>query len=395
MKTYYLFLKNNLSGVSFGFLLTMISSFGQTFLISLYVPEIIESFGLSNASFGALYSVCTVTSSMILLSVGHFIDHKRVRYVTLYSLLLLAGSAVLLGLSSGFAMLVVAIVGLRLGGQGLMSHISLTVMSRSYNEGRGKALSLSSLGYSAGEALFPSIVTFLILNYGWNVSAIVSGVAVMLIFIPLTMMFDMEAMDDYPDKDETKAGSVKPSDFLKVMKGRSFWRIAPAVFFLGFTVTAIFFYQLVIGKINDWPVASYALGFTFYAASRAFFSLVGGKWIDKWGASFVFSIHMFPFFTGILAILIPGIAGAYIFLILTGVSFGLSGPAKSAILAEEYGNANLGAIRSLYTVVMVVSTALGPLFLGHLLDSSVPMYIMVLSMALPVGISGLVAAFNK
>lgn len=394
MKAYYIFLKNNLSGVSFGFLLTLISSFGQTFLISLYVPDITASFSISNGYFGAIYSICTIISSAILLSVGHMIDHLPVKKVTLYSLFGLSASAILLGLSGNIVTLMIAIIGLRLTGQGLMSHISLTVMSRSYTHDRGKALSLSSTGYSAGEAILPGIVAFLIIFLGWNLTSVIIGAAIIAVFIPLLLRFNLELFDDYPQKSENNKG-ISLMDYFNIMKGRAFWRIAPSTFFIGFSVTALFFYQIVIAKINNWPMSLYAVCFTFYAISRLLFSLIGGKWVDKWGASAIFSIYAFPIFGGILAILIPGITGAFIFLVLTGVSVGLSGPVKSAIIAVEYGTSNLGAIRSLFTVIMVISTALGPLYLGYMMDKAISMPILIISLAVPLGISAIIAAYNK
>jgi len=42
---------------------------------------------------------------------------------------------------------------------------------------------------------------------------------------------------------------------------------------------------------------------------------------------------------------------------------------KSAIIAELYGVERIGMIRSLFTVVMVLSTAAGPVLFGVLLDA--------------------------
>jgi MFS family permease len=52
--------------------------------------------------------------------------------------------------------------------------------------------------------------------------------------------------------------------------------------------------------------------------------------------------------------------GALVFLVLSGCTMGIAGTVKTALLAELFGTEKLGAIRSLFTMVMVVSTALGP-----------------------------------
>lgn len=80
-------------------MLTFLSSFGQTFLISMYVPEILKTFSISNGLFGSIYAVATVAASLIMLSTGHLVDHKPVKKITTLTLLALSLSSFLLGIS--------------------------------------------------------------------------------------------------------------------------------------------------------------------------------------------------------------------------------------------------------------------------------------------------------
>lgn len=391
MRAYFLFLKENFSGVVFGWLLTFFSSFGQTFLISLYVPGILESFHLTNASFGVIYAVCTVLSSIIMLTTGHAIDHSPVRKMTYFTLFGLVASCIVLGMATHPIVLIAAMIGLRLTGQGLMSHISLTVMSRYYHEGRGKALSLSSLGYSAGEAVFPILITFLILQFGWRFSIFASAGLILVVLFPLLIKSDIEAFDTNEISKEKISQKVLWKDYWQLMKGKTFWRLAPAIFMLSFIITGLFFYQIIIATKNHWPHEQYALCFTGYAIARFLFSLIGGTWVDRWSANTIFSFYLFPLCAGLAAIvLIHGISGAFIFLLLTGISIGLGGPVKAAIIAEVYGIEKLGAVRSLFTVVMVVSTALGPLLVGYLLDANFSLNTIIMVLLVPL----LLAALN-
>jgi MFS family permease len=63
-----------------------------------------------------------------------------------------------------------------------------------------------------------------------------------------------------------------------------------------------------------------------------------------------------------------------------GVTVGMSGTIKSSILAEVYGIRKLGAIRSLFTMFMVISTALGPLIVGWMFDSGYSIKTIMLSL---------------
>ena len=62
-------------------------------------------------------------------------------------------------------------------------------------------------------------------------------------------------------------------------------------------------------------------------------------------------------------------AAAILYLSLAGVSVGARVTIGGAVWAEIYGVENLGAIRSLATSFMVVSTALSPVLMGWMIDS--------------------------
>lgn len=369
MRAYYLFLRANVPYVGFGWLITFFSSFGQTFLISLYVPEILSTFSLSNGEFGTLYALCTIAASAIMLRYGPYVDFKPVRHMTYVTVCGLAMSTILLGLSYHPAVLVVAITGLRLTGQGMMSHISLTIMSRYYDKDRGKALSLSSLGYSVGEALFPVLITTLILGFGWRWTAIGSGLLLLAALLPVLLRINLEELDLTEEELHKVPKGLQVKEYGALFRDRYFWIIAPASFMQSFIVTSLFFYQLVIAKERGWPYEIYSLFFIGYAVMNLCFSLIGGSWVDTFSARKVFIYHLLPLLVSLAGLAyLPGLAGAVVFLFAMGVAVGLSNPVKAALIAEIYGVARLGAVRSLFTMVMVLSTALGPMIVGNLLD---------------------------
>lgn len=368
MKDYFYFLRENYRKVSFGWLLTFLSSFGQTFLISLYVPEIVKAFSITEGTFGAIYAGCTVAASVIMLSVGHTVDHKPVKKVTAFTVLSLGLSSILLGLSYHIAILFVALIGLRLCGQGLMSHISMTIISKYFDKNRGKALSISSLGYSMGEAVFPIIITSIIAFFDWRMAAIISGVALLLYLIRLKFT-NLIAFDQQLSTEGKPSTWSLLKDYKSVVADKRFGIMMPASFILGFTNTAIFFYQYVFVEDKGWSSQLYATFFTVYAISRFIFSLVGGTWVDKFTAKKMFRIYLIPMTLGLIPFaLMDSIIGALLFLITAGITGGMAGTVKTSLIAEIYGTEKMGAIRSVFTMFMVISTALGPLLVGFMID---------------------------
>ena len=372
MKSLAYFLRTNFKTVSFGWVLTFLSSFGQTFLISLYVPELIKTFAISEGTFGSIYALGTVIASVVLITVGHTIDHKPVKKVVFLNFIGLILSCLLLSFSAyHIALLIIAMIGLRLTGQGMLSHISQTVMSRFYGANRGKALSIAALGFPMGEAIFPICITTLIVTFGFEVAAQASA-AFLILYLFLLSFRDLSYFDTEQSIAQKPSLKVLAKDFSGIIKDRRFAIMMPSTFMLSFTSTAVFLYQYTFVEEKGWSVSLYAAFFTGYAITRFVMSIVGGLWVDKFTAKKLYRFFLIPQALGLLPFaFMDSIIGALLFLIATGITTGVAGTVKSAVLAEVYGTQKLGAVNSLFSMSMILSTAAAPLLIGFLIDQGV------------------------
>lgn len=390
LNDYLSFFSKNFKQLTFGWLLTLFSSFGQTFLISLYVPFILADLTVSKTEFGSYYALATVLASLLLLRVGHIIDDRPVRPFTQKTILLLGISTILLSVVWSPWILFIALIGLRLGGQGLMTHISMTVMSRQFDKDRGKALSISSLGFSMGEMIFPLLMGLLVAYIGWRYT-VATGALFLIFFYVSLRWINIESMDVFPVKKITFAGDRnqeaplaientssesgelgKRAFYLQMLKEKRFYILALPSFLLSFTATGFFFYQYLLAETRGWDITVYTLLFAGYGAVRLVFSLFGGILTDKYSGINLFVYHLLPMgFGAALLNFLPGYTAAVVFLLLFGVTVGTSAVVKPAIIAEIYGIHRIGQVRSLFTVVMVTSTALAPLIYGIALDMGV------------------------
>lgn len=374
------FIKQNLKPLSYGWLLTFLSSFGQTYLISLYVIHIVKDFGITEGGFGAIYAGCTVMSSIIMLSIGHTVDHISVKKVTFFTILALGLCCILMGFSYHLAFVFIALVGMRLAGQGMLSHISFTILSKYFDKDRGKAISFSTLGFSIGEATLPLIIVSITAYFNWRIAMIGSGLLLLLYLIRLKFT-DLSHFNKQLDQHKPNSKSLF-KDFFEIIKDKRFMIVMPTSIVISFTVTAVIFYQYVFVEQKGWSAALYAGFFTVYAITRLLFSLFGGLWVDRFTAKTLFRFYLIPIIFGLLAFaFINSIVGALIFLMLMGVSVGMSGTIKTAVLAEVYGVKKLGTIRSLFSMFMVFSTALGPLLIGIMIDYGISITIIMSSLA--------------
>ena len=154
------FLTKNKNWLGAGALLTLSSSYGQTFFISLFAGEIMEGFSLTDGQWGSVYALSTTCSAIVMVWVGALTDKYRARTLGVIFLCILAFTCFLMSFVTSFWALPILIFLLRFSGQGMLSHIGSVSMARWFVASRGKALAIATLGFSFGEAILPMTVAF-------------------------------------------------------------------------------------------------------------------------------------------------------------------------------------------------------------------------------------------
>ena len=366
--------------LSFGFVLAFASSFGQTFFIGLFGPDIQRAFDLSKTEWAGIYMVATLASAAVFTWTGKLIDRMDLR---LYSLLvcgLLALACFGLALINSLVMLILVIFLLRQAGQGLASHVAVTSMARYFEAGRGRAIALASLGFAAGEALLPIVVVLVIAAIGWRWAYAGVGLIIALVFLPAVAWL----LADHPARHQAYLQSLQAQNDAgndhgqgwtrrTVLRDPRFLMVLPGVVAPPLILTALFFHHLSLADAKNWSYAWITGSYGIYAGAGIVASLVAGRLVDRFGAASVLPFMLPPLAAGLLLIAwldAPWVAWPY--LCLLGISTGLLVAPASALWAELYGSANLGAIRSLVTALNVFASALGPVILGGLMDRGLP-----------------------
>jgi MFS family permease len=358
----------NLKILGFGLLLTFFSSFGQTFLISIFVPEILATFVIDAAQFGMLYAAATLVSALCLPYLGRKIDHLPLRRISLAATLGLMAACLMLALAPNVLLLFSALLGLRLCGQGLLSLIASTTMARSFERGRGRALSFSALGYPLGEALLPLALVLLIQETGWRTSWGFMAGACLLILLPAILLL----LDGESRSSQVPKPGFAPNRDLSLLRDKRFYALLPSSLFLPLVLTALFLYQIPLAAEQGWSVQTMATAFVGFAVGRVAGSLLIGAWIDRYGALRLYPYVLLPICAGLLTLSLGSAPWpALVYLTLAGVSQGLAGPTMTALWAEVYGVAALGATKGTVATLGVFATAIGPPVLGLLLKADV------------------------
>ena len=165
---YFRFIRDNFPFLATGFLLSFLSSFGQTFFISIFGGEIREAYGLTNGDWGLIYMVGTGASAILMVFAGGLADRFRVRTLGIVVILLLASACLFMAFNAVAALLPFVIFALRFTGQGMTTHVATVAMSRWFIATRGRALAVAAFGFMLGEAALPLTMVWLKSMIDWR-----------------------------------------------------------------------------------------------------------------------------------------------------------------------------------------------------------------------------------
>lgn len=368
-----LFIRDNFRWLAAGFLLTLFSSFGQTFFIGLSGNEFRARFGLSEGQFGLLYMAATLASALTLPWLGRSIDRMPGWKVARFTLPALAVACLLAAFAPHVVFLFVAIWMLRLFGQGMMTHIALTETGRWFEASRGRAVSLVVPGHQAGEAVLPLSFVLVSAFFGWQASWITAAAVILLVALPaiVTLM----RVERTPAQKAALLPVQEPGRHWtrsEVLRDPVFYILLAGVLAPPFIGTTIFFHQGHLAELRGYSPLAFAGAFPLMAATTVIVGLICGALVDRFGAARILPFFLFPLMAATLgAALLRGDQGVYIFMFLFGISYGVTSTLLGALWPEIYGTRHLGSIRAVIVSAMVLSTALGPGVSGIIIDAGV------------------------
>ena len=384
---YILFAIDNRRFLAFGFLVALSSSFGQTFFIGVFGPGLREEFGLTHGDWGLVYMAGTLASALVLPWSGRLIDRIDLRVFSAAVFIGLAAACFVMAIPGHVTVLVLAIFLLRQFGQGLMTHTSVTTMVRYFDANRGKAVSLGSIGFSTGQAMLPFIAVLAIAAVGWRPTYAATGM-ILVVVVPLMLWLlkghgkrhqrHLDVLAAPPlghavGRQWTRAEVLRDPRFYVLLVGIE----APAVI-----VTALFFHHLHLADVKGWSHGWITGNYVVYAASSLATMLVAGRLVDRLGALRVVPLHLLPLGLGMVILAtFDAPLWASFYLLSSGMTTGIAFTSTAAVWAEIYGVRNIGAIRSVVAAAMVFASALGPLFMGALIDAEVAIKVICLIFA--------------
>jgi MFS family permease len=346
------------------FLSALLSSPGQTFVFALYIEHVMRALDLTRAQVSSSYAIATLSAAALLVGLGHVADRLRSRALLLTVMSAIAAGMALMSVATTAWHLLLALMLLRLAGQGAVGVSLLTVVVRRFDDNaRGRPLSVATLGYPAGEALFPFLVAFLIAAVGWRASlGLLVGLYVVGALPSLGWLLQWPRRERVPLLHAAPApGTTVPLS--TILRRPPFWAALMAFSVLPIAITALFFHQVALFRVAGISEALVPLAFATYAGANATATAVMGHVVDRCSprATAVMGIACFFGAVGLLLLAPASWLTVVAYAALLGTGAATATLAGSLVWPALFGDVGIGRVRAVAGGLRNCFTAGGPL----------------------------------
>ena len=171
---------------------------------SVYFLALANDLKLSHASTSLVFGLSALESGLQSPITGYFIDRWGPRIMMMIGAVVAGVGFLLLPLANSYTVFLIIFIGVLSLGVNMGFHNgSAVIVTRWFIRNRGTAFGVISVGIAAGGAVFTPAVAYIVINHGWRTAAFVSGIAILLLGVPLAALVrnSPEELGQTPDGD--------------------------------------------------------------------------------------------------------------------------------------------------------------------------------------------------
>jgi MFS family permease len=362
---------------------------------SVYFLPVTRDLGLSRAATSLAYGLGRLEGGFEGPLAGYLVDRLGPRKMIVAGGILAGLGFILLSRTNSFTTFMIVYVGaLTVGVNVAFNHGVFTMVNQWFVRRSGLAMSISTMGMSIGGAVLTPAVAYIVLNMTWRDGALISGVLMIAVVLPLSFMIrgTPESMGLLPDGDQPQAFPVRgvptarPSRFVRhfttveftakeAIKTRAYWLLALAMGLRISAHTGVFVHLVPLMVWKGQSEATGALIVAFVAFTtiplRVFLGWIG----DKMAKQKMCGITMALGAVSLVILLIPGesLWQLVIFALIFSIPESVSGLAWS-LIGDFFGRRYFGTLRGGITTVYSFMSMGVPVFAGWVFDTSSSYY---------------------
>jgi sugar phosphate permease len=348
-----------------------------------YFAVLLDDRGWSKTELSGAAALQQAEAAILGPLLGWIIDRFGPQWVIRTGVVLFGAGFILLSYVDSLLSFYGAFIVTALGGS-LCGIFPLTIaLVHWFERHRARALSSMSIGFALGGLGLP-VVAWALATWGWRATAFASGIIIIVISLPLSLVIRhrpedigqgmdgirFRSRDSASGAEKEKKETTRDFTAREALRTWAFWLISLGHGFALFVVTGINTHAITHMKEG--------LGYTIEAASFAIMlqtvaqlgGLGLGAWIgDRFDKRILSALCMLGHMSGLLFLTYAtGPAMIVAYAILHGTAWGLRGPLLQAIRADYFGRSAIGMILGLSLMIIVIGQIGGPMIAGILAD---------------------------
>ena len=375
-------------------LICMIGYSTWLYCFGVFFRPMAGEFGWSSTATSFAYSLRSVEGGLAAPLVGWGVDKYGPRIVVFIGGIIAGlGFVLMYTINSLLGFYMIYGVLMSIGMSAILYVPAMTVVANWFVRRRSWALSLLATGAGIGGFWVPPLVANLITRFGWRGTAVVIGIAVWAVTLPLSLLLKQRPEDvglrpdgDPPDnvsEDEkpttaeaaTANGSSSANHEVdwtlgQAMASRTFWILAFAFFLSAMAHSMVTVHA--INALKDTGIADEKaafLGISLFV-SLSLIGRLGFGWLgDLVDKRYLFMVSYSLCGLGILALTrAHDVPSALLYSALFGIGFGGTIPLSPAIRGQYFGRKAFGKIQGFMAPMTMMGSMTGPLFAAILYD---------------------------
>ena len=369
------------AGIGIQVLLTglMMQAFG------VYVSVLQADFGWSKTALSAAFSMQRVESGILGPIQGWMLTRFGPRKVMRVGILMFGVGFLLFSridsLVEFYVVFLIMAVGASLGG--FMAVI--TALVNWFDRKRSTAMGIAYTGLSIGGLIVP-LVAYSLDTVGWRTTAVISGVLVLSLGLPLTQVVRTRPEDygEYPDgidpasrparrvaSSDGAADAPEPQFTAReALRTRAFWFISLGHGFAVLMVSAIMVHLVVnLNEELGYSLQTAALVVALMTGLQTVGQVAGGFLGDRMNKQAILTVTMLGHGVAIIVLAFAtNVAMVLFFAIVHGIAWGVRGPILHSYRAECFGRESFAQVLGFSSMIVMFGMMSGPLVAGFLAD---------------------------
>ncbi len=347
----------------------------------LYIDPFESQFGWSRGEVSGALSLSLLTGGLAGPLIGRWIDLRGPRQVILFGAATTALTYGLLATTSELWQLYAysAINGVF---RQMMFFIPFqALISRWFDRRRGVALSILGTGFALGGVVVVPVMRVVIDSLGWEVSFVVSGLAVVALFLPLGALLvrndpaDVGALPDGeapPDGAPALPPAYSGLTLRAAMATPHFWLVAVGFAFFFYGLFGMMVHQIPFYESVGVPRSTAAFIVSVTAACGIGSRLAFGLIADRAGRFEHVIMAMCACLIGGMAALLlnSGAIGIAIFVVLWVCGTGGGPIVESMLLTRMFGLAHFATLLGAIVVIEEIGLVVSPTVAGWIFDAT-------------------------